>query len=104
MNIIDNILRQLYQIVTCPRCNRKYTNGEIKLCGYLGNIVILEAICANQHKPIYTLLLIDCQTKHSFSHKNRRVLPKDVYRLKIFLNDFNGDFHALFNGSKNEKN
>lgn len=100
LNIIENILRQLYKSVACPVCKRKYQYGEIKLRGELNNNFILEAACSNNHEPTITLIVVkyDIKSPRTNSPMVNSISLKDKYQLRIFLNNFNGDFKSLFNG------
>lgn len=102
MNLIDQIINQAKNVLSCPVCNSKYLDGDIKLKGFFDNIYIFEAFCANNHEPTVVTYMANMQRLNqpigTYFHKisGEQISKNEVIDAAIEIDKFDGNFETLF--------
>ncbi|PIT97645.1 hypothetical protein COT77_00235 [Candidatus Berkelbacteria bacterium CG10_big_fil_rev_8_21_14_0_10_41_12] len=61
MNLIQQIISQARNFLTCPVCHGSYGENEIRLRGYIDNIYIFQTFCSKGHEPTVVTYLASLQ-------------------------------------------
>lgn len=87
MDQLYNIINKINKL-SCPVCKRKYLPSEIRLKNISGLLLVIQAVCANNHLAIFI---------SDFSGLiNKKITEKDILNLRKTLKKFNGDFASLW--------
>jgi hypothetical protein len=103
MNLIDQILKQARNILTCPICNNHYEINEIRFRGFIDNTYIFQAFCAKGHEPLAVTYLASLHklekpiSTYFHSLTGEKITPKIVQEAEEFIESFDGDFRSVFN-------
>jgi hypothetical protein len=87
---IETIIKQIQNNLTCPICRRKFMPAEIKLKGVMGNIIIFNISCRNQHPEMQTIHIVMMQ-KNDPNVNNINLT--NIYKQ---IEEFDGDFIKLW--------
>ena len=94
MNSFDDIIAQAQRYISCPKCGRSFSLGEIHLKGFFDNTFILEATCSNGHPSVVTLFVASYRGQ---SLKSEDVIAaKDVESANNQIDDFDGNFQEIW--------
>lgn len=99
MDLVDQILNQARNILSCPICNSKYNPNQIRFRGFIDNIYIFQAICQNGHEPTAITYLASLQrlekpiSAHFHQLSGKKITPEDVERAQEYFSKFNGTFN-----------
>lgn len=92
MRELNEIIKQVQKILSCPICHRKYQLSEIKIKGFWDNIFFLGVNCNNGHiNSVMNVIITQKNTPKSNIQNN-----KIVIELTKVLEDFNGDFENIW--------
>lgn len=91
---IEQLIEQAKALMTCPACSRHYQAEEINFKGFMEHTYILQAICSNNHAPIYTTWITSYMPT---AMPDLTPLQEDhVIAMHEALTRFDGNFKALW--------
>ena len=107
---LKQLLQQLKDEITCPRCNEHYDESEITIVGSLNDETYLHLTCSECGSQAIVNAVINRHNK-ARKHKGLKVrnldkplfeevTANDVIEMHTFLENFEGDFKNLFSKTK----
>ena len=106
---IKNALKHLIKTTKCLNCQSLYELDNINIIATTKAEGLFEMHCGNCHtSSIVTVILTPEQEKMEVKQPDTfesefhpgQISPNDILDLKLFLNNFDGDFKKLFPNEK----
>lgn len=101
LNEIKNIIKQIWQSVSCPVCKRNYKVSEIKLLAYFQQTYMIQTACENGHDLVMTIYIIKSGREKKL--KKSIITEDEIKSFKNKLSKFNGNFKEIFEDNKGKK-
>lgn len=91
---MQEIIKQIQRDLSCPVCSKKFTLDAIQVKAVFQDILVIQTTCPEGHPTLFMTIF------KSFPQKIEEISLNDVLDLSNQLNDFNGDFEALWKSNK----
>lgn len=93
----NEILQLAKEFLTCPVCGDKFDREQIHFRGFIDDKFVIQTECQRGHKPVSALFISSLQFQGNQQPLETEIVTgDDLLDLKLKLQDFNGDFEALF--------
>lgn len=106
MNFIEikNSIKHLQKTCPCLKCKNKYRQKDITVLATLQSEGLFELKCEKCNSSTLVTVFLESDLKENSTHREHRSLKtsndkiseNDVLDIKIFLNNFDGNFKKLF--------
>lgn len=102
MDLINQILKQAKEFLSCPVCKNHYNMGEIKFRGFIDNTYIFQAYCNKGHEPLAITYLASLHRlekpigAYFFPLSGKKITKVDYQQAVEYINSFEGDFTKIF--------
>lgn len=106
---LQDLIRNLQSIMTCPSCGSRYISQDIQFVGQVDLACLLQLNCVTCSLPVLATVMVaeepgsrklitDFAVDEIKDVKNDPITSNDVISVHQFLQIFDGNFEKLFAG------